>query len=279
MRVVVTGAGGGLGRAFVEGRPSGHDVLAFPHAELDVGDHRAVTDTIVPIAPEAIVNCAAMTNVDACEGDPDGAYRANAVGPHNLALAAKRCGAALLHVSTDYVFDGEKGAPYDELDATHPLSVYARSKLGGEERVRDVLPEHFVVRTGYVFGSGRDYLSRALERMERGETVGGIADRWGSPTYVAHLGERLWPLLATGRFGTYHLAGPEPTTWFDVLTRVRFLAGLPVSVDRQTADDLGLPAPRPRFSALTSLFLHEIGIDPLPGLDVALKEFLDGRRG
>src|SRR5207247_3074091 len=158
-----------------------HQVDAFTHGQLDIGNHRAVMGAIVPLAPEAIVNCAAMTDVDACEDEQEQAYRANSVGPHNLALAARSCGAALLHVSTDYVFDGEKGEPYDELDVPRPLSVYGRSKLGGEERVREVLPEHYVVRTGYVYGSGRDHVSRSVERLARGEPAGGIADRVGSP--------------------------------------------------------------------------------------------------
>ena len=279
MKIVVTGAEGGLGRAFLTRVPPQHEVHSLSHEQLDIGDHRAVMDRIPPLSPDVVVNVAAMTNVDACESDPELAYRANALGPHNLALAVRSCGSALLHVSTDYVFDGEKGGPYDELDAPNPLSVYARSKLGGEVLVREVLPEHFVVRTGYVFGGGRDYLSKAVTRMEAGEPAGGLADRVGSPTYVVNLAERLLPLIGTGRFGTYHLAGSEPATWFDVLTRVRFLAGLPVSVERQTADELNLPAPRPRFSTLTSLFVHELGIDPMPPLDVALKEFLDGRSG
>ena len=141
-----------------------------------------------------------MTAVDRCESEQEAAYRVNAAGPHNLALAARRCGAALLHVSTDYVFDGSKGGPYDELDPPNPLSVYGRSKLGGEERVREILPEHFVVRTGYVFGSGRDHLTRSLDRLRRGEEAGGITDRIGSPTYVVHLAERL-PAMAGGDQG------------------------------------------------------------------------------
>jgi len=204
---------------------------------------------IPPLAPAVIVNCAAMTAVDRCESEQEAAYRVNAAGPHNLALAARRCGAALLHVSTDYVFDGSKGGPYDELDPPNPLSVYGRSKLGGEERVREILPEHFVVRTGYVFGSGRDHLTRSLDRLRRGEEAGGITDRIGSPTYVVHLAERLLPLIRTGRFGTYHLAGSEAAPWFDVLRRARDIAGLAGSITPQSAVDLGLPAPRPANSA------------------------------
>ena len=154
--------------------------------------------------------------------------------------------------------------------------MYARSKLGGEELVRHVTPEHFVVRTGWIFGGGPDHLSRTVARMRAGEPGAGLTDRVGTPTFVRHLAERLLPLVLTGRFGTYHLAGPEPASWFDVLTRIRFLAGLPVEVERQLVQDLDLPAPRPTNSALTSLFAGDLGL-ALPPLDVALKEFLDGQ--
>jgi dTDP-4-dehydrorhamnose reductase len=276
MKLLVTGAGGTVARAFLEQVPSHHDVAAFTHAALDVGDHHAVMQTVVPLAPDAVVNLAAMTRVDDCETEREVAYRSNAIGPHNLALAARRCGAMLLHVSTDYVFDGTKESPYDELDRPNPISVYARTKLGGEELVRRHLPEHFVVRTGWIFGGGPDHLSRTVSQMRGGEPGAGLSDRVGTPTYVAHLAERLLPLLLTERFGTYHLAGPEPASWFDVLTRIRFLAGLPVEVERQLVQDLDLPAARPLNSALVSLFAGDLGLT-LPPLDVALKEFLDGQ--
>ena len=274
MRIAVTGAGGGLGRAFLDACPSHHDVHAFAHEELDVGDHHIVMQRVVPLRPELIVNCAAFTKVDACESDPTRAYRDNALGPQSLALAARSSGAMLLHVSTDYVFDGGKEEPYDELDAPNPLGVYGRSKLAGEAFVRSLLPEHFVVRTGYVFGGGNDYLTGALRRLAAGEAAGGIADRTGTPTYVRHLAERLLPLVLTGRFGTYHLAGPQPTTWFDVLSRASELGGLRGPVDVQRTEQLDLMAPRPRNSALTSLFLTELGVPPMPSLDDALRDLL-----
>ena len=276
MRLVVTGSGGAVARAFLAEVPGHHDVYPFAHAELDVGDHHAVMQRVVPVKPDAIVNLAAMTRVDDCETEREEAYRSNTIGPHNLALAARRCGAVLLHVSTDYVFDGEKGSPYDELDRPNPISVYARTKLGGEVMVRRHLPEHFVVRTGWLFGGGNDHLSRTVAAMREGESGRALADRVGTPTFVRHLAERLLPLVLTERFGTYHLAGPEPASWFDVLTRIRFLEGLPVSVERQEVQDLDLPAARPANSALTSLFTEDLGVGPLPSLDVALKEFIDG---
>lgn len=276
MKLAVTGAGGGLARAFLDQVPGHHDVHALTHEELDVGDHHAVMTTLVPMLPDAVLNFAAFTKVDACESDPERAFRDNALGPQSLALAARASGAVVLHVSTDYVFDGEKGSPYDELDPPNPLSVYARSKLAGEAFVRQLVPEHFIVRTGYVFGAGRDYFSGQLRKLADGGTAAGLADRVGSPTYVRHLAARLLPLLLGGRFGTYHLAGPEPCSWFDLLLRAKRVGSLPGDVVPQKADELGLPAARPRDSSLTSLYAAAVGLDPLPSLDAALAEVLGG---
>jgi dTDP-4-dehydrorhamnose reductase len=274
VRLVVTGAAGGLGRAFLAQVGAHHDVHPFTHHDLDVGDYHAVMQTVVPLAPDAILNFAAQAKVDACERDPDQAYRTNAMGTQNLALAARQAGGMLLHISTDYVFDGEKGSPYDEVDPANPLSVYGRSKLAGETFVRTLAPEHFIVRTAWIFGSGSDFLSGALRSLSAGERVTAVADRTGSPTFVHHLAERVIPLLLTGRFGTYHVAGPEPVSWFEAAARLKALGGLPGELEPVAAAELRLPAPRPRYSALTSIFAAEVGLTPLPPLDVALKAVL-----
>lgn len=275
MRIVVTGAGGGLGSALVARLPGHHDVIALTRADLDVGDHDAVMRTIVPLRPEAVLNAAAFTQVDANETDHRRAFRDNAQGPHSLALAAHACDAAMLHVSTDYVFDGTKGAPYDETDEPRPLSVYGRAKLAGERFVRQSLREHMIVRVGYVFGSGRDYLSGQVEALRRGGSAAGLEDRVGTPTCVDDLADRLLPLLLTHRWGTYHLAGPDTASWYQVLLRCKEIGGFPGSVVGQRADELGLPALRPVASALTSVFVENLSVPAFPPLDDALARMVN----
>jgi dTDP-4-dehydrorhamnose reductase len=251
--------------------PSHHDVIPLTHSELDVGEYGAVMRTILRIQPDLVLNFAAFTAVDENERDPLRAARDNTLGPANLAMASRDCDAAMLHVSTDYVFDGEQADPYDELSDPRPLSVYGRSKLAGERAVERLLPRSFIVRTGYVFGGGNDYLTTAIGALARGEAVGGVADRIGTPTYVVHLAERLLPIALSGRYGAFHLGGPEPATWFDVLERVKALGGFSGDVYKQTSAELGLPAPRPTNSALTSVFVPHLGIPQMPSLDDGLR--------
>ena len=279
MRIALTGASGGLGRAFLTRAAAGHDVIPFTHARLAVEDGDAVLAAITASRPAVVIHAAAMTSVDGCELDPAQAARVNAVGTGNVARAARRAGACLVAISTDYVFDGEKGEPYHESDTPNPLSVYGRTKLGGEREAQQIVADHLIVRTSWVFGGGSDFLTGALTRLAAGESVPAIADRIGSPTFVGHLAERLVPLVESGTRGVVHLAGPEPSAWHDVLSTAVETLGLPGDVTPQKAEELNRPAPRPRNSSLTSSVLPETPVPPMPPLDAALREVLEGIRG
>lgn len=273
MRIAVTGAGGGLGRAFLERAPQHHEIFPFTHEELPVEERHTVMRLLVPAYPDLVLHFAAMTRVDGCEEDPDRAFRVNAAGTGNVALAARKAGALLVHVSTDYVFDGEKGEPYHEFDRTNPISVYGASKLAGEQQAR-LAPEHLIVRTSWVFGATGDYVTRSVGDLREGKAVGAVVDRTSTPAYVGHLAERLVPLALTGRRGVVHLGGPEPATWFDLLSRAKGLGELPGEVSEQKSGDMGLVAPRPTNSALRSVVLEEGEIPAMPPLDEALRELL-----
>ena len=278
MKVVVTGAGGGVGRALREAAPGHHEIEWLAHDDLAVEDRHSVLQRVAGADPDVIVHLAAMTRVDDCELDPDAAYRANALGTANVALAAREAGALLLALSTDYVFDGTKGEPYHEFDRPAPLSVYGASKLAGEEEARRLAPECLVVRTSWVFGGGDDFITGALRRLAAGEEVAAIVDLHGTPTYAPHLAERLLPLAVSGLRGVVHLGGPERTTFLDLVGRARELGGLPGTTAEQKADDLGRPAPRPPDSSLRSLVLEGATVEPMPPLDDALRDLL-GRIG
>lgn len=273
MRIAVTGAGGGVGRAFLRSAPAHYPVTAFTHEDLPVEDRHQVMRALAAAEPEAILHLAAMTAVDGCEQDPERAFAVNALGTRNVALAGREVGAFVVYLSTDYVFDGDKEAAYHEFDRTNPRSVYGASKLAGEAEVRRHAGEHLVVRTSWLFGSGDDYVSRAMGQLAAGETAGGVVDRTGTPTFVPHLAEMLPRLIVSGIRGTVHVAGPETTTWFDLLERAKRLGGLTGEVVEQKSADLGLPAHRPSNSALKSLVLREE--HALPPLDDAIRDHLE----
>jgi dTDP-4-dehydrorhamnose reductase len=204
MRILVTGAGGQLGRALVR-LATDHTVLALGRAEADITD-LAVADRIAAAGPDLVVNAAALTDVDGCEAAPDAAFLVNALGARNVALGARRAGAALVQLSTEYVFDGTKGGPYWEFDPPCPLNVYGASKLAGEDLVRGVQPATYVVRTSWLYGlGGANFVTKILALADERDELAVVDNEVGSPTFCDDLAPAVLALAATGAYGTYHL--------------------------------------------------------------------------
>jgi len=264
MRILVTGAGGQVGSELAAHLPH-HDLVAVDHTQLDVADRHQVEQTVGSVLPDAVVNCAAWTDVDGCESDPERAYRANALGVRHLAVACARIGAHLVHVSTDYVFSGAKDGPYLEWDRPDPRSVYGHSKLGGELEVAAHARSWAIARTSWVFGrSGRNFIDTILARAREGAPLRVVTDQRGCPTYARDLAGVL-ALLATGRHqGTFHVTNQGACTWHELARAALELAGLdPASVGETTSATFARPAPRPANSVLADTALAASGLPRL----------------
>ncbi len=275
MRVVVTGAAGQLGSE-VPGASADHDVVALGHGDLDVADGDAVARTDDRHGPDAIVNCAAYNAVDAAETDPDGARLVNVDGPRNLARAAASAGAHLVHLSTDYVFDGRAETPYVETDEPAPATVYGRSKLDGELAVAEHATSWAVVRTAWVFGRvGRSLVETVLARARAGEALRMVDDQRGSPTCALDLAVAVARIATGAHTGVFHVTNGGDCTPHELARDVLELAGLGAAdLQAITTAELGRPAPRPRFSVLRSERLHEAGLAPLRHYREALRALI-----
>jgi len=253
MKILLAGAGGQLGTALQACLPA-DSVAAFAHGQLDIADLDAVRRAVAAVVPDVVVNAAAYNKVDAAETESDAAFRGNAVGPRNLALAAAERGCAVLHVSTDYVFDGRGSRPYHEYDRTGPRSAYGRSKLAGEEAVRALNPRHYVVRTAWVYHhTHAANFPRTMLRLAEKGGVRVVSDQFGSPTYAPHLARAIARLLETGAFGTWHFAGAGEASWFELTRELFAQLGVGASVTPVSTAEFPRPAERPRYSVLATI--------------------------
>ncbi len=278
MRLLLTGAGGLVGRTLVRHCTAlGDEVLAHTHESLDIANESAVITTFERERPEVVINCAALTDVDACELDPERARAANAIGPANLALACSRTGASLVTISTDYVFDGNKEGFYTQRDDPRPLSVYGRVKLEGERLAQAACARTIVVRSGWIFGmGGKNFLSQVIELGKRGVRLKAIRDGYGTPTFAIDLAARLRELAGLDLPGIYHVVNDGDGTSYEGFVREALAAaGLnEVFVESVTMESLKRPAPRPRNSRLRCVLSPALGLKPLPEWREALREFV-----
>jgi dTDP-4-dehydrorhamnose reductase len=264
MKLLVTGAAGMLGREVVAAAERlGHEVAAWDLPECDLTDAGATLSAIRRLEPRAVVNCAAYTNVDGAEADEATATLVNGDAAGNVARACTAAGARLVHVSTDYVFDGSKREPWVESDATCPLGAYGRSKLHGEDLVRAELPDHAIVRTAWLFGPhGPNFVSTMLRLAAERDEVQVVTDQVGSPTFAGHLAPALVDMAERTDTGIFHGAGAGSCSWYELTLEAYDAAGVACRVLPTTAEQFARPAPRPAYSVLGSEREHPITLPP-----------------
>jgi dTDP-4-dehydrorhamnose reductase len=278
LRILITGAGGLVGRALNDHCVRLDDeVLAYDRNGLDIANATQVEQIVAEVKPEVIINCAAWTDVDGCESDVERSKAVNELGPENLALSSRKTGSLLITISTDYVFDGTKDGFYTQRDNPNPLSIYAQSKLDGERRAQSAHARSVVVRTGFVFGrGGKNFLSTVVDRTRRGEKVKAIADAWGTPTYANHLAARLRELAEIDLPGLFHVVNSgDGTNYADFALSALNLAGCDASnLEVVLMEAVNRPAPRPKNSRLRCLLSNALGLQPLPHWQEGLGQFV-----
>lgn len=260
-KLLITGAQGQLGQA-LQAQFVDHEVMAWDIQDLDICQIEQVRKAVNHLRPDIVINAAAFTQVDQAETHQEAAYRGNALGPRNLALATKEMNVPLVHFSTDYIFDGRQSRPYHEFDQPNPLSVYGRSKLAGENEVQKGNPRHFIVRTAWLYHLVGKNFPQTILRLANQEEVRVVHDQFGSPTFAPHLAQAVSRLLETDSYGTYHLAGSGGASWYDFTKALYHARGIQTSVTPITTAEYPLPAPRPAYAVLRSLQDPSITLPP-----------------
>lgn len=278
MKLLIAGAAGQLGQALLrEAAARNWEAVGVDLEHMDITDPRAIRQQLARHRPEVVVNAAAATRVDDLESNADLALRVNGLGPRNLAVACRQLGCKLIHLSTDYVFDGTQDRPYLEWDATGPVSVYGASKLLGEELVRQQWTDHFIVRTAWLYGlPGPNFVTAILAKgrsLQPGQEIKVVADQRGSPTSTLALAPQLLALAQTEAFGTYHAACHGETTWYEFARLILETAGLRAAVAPCSTAEYPRPARRPANSVLANRLLALQGLDLMPHWQAAFREF------
>jgi dTDP-4-dehydrorhamnose reductase len=281
LKALITGAGGQLGRALLATAPAGIELRATGHAELDVADAPAVAALMHSFAPDVVLNAAAFTGVDAAESAPQAAARANSQGPEVLAAACRNAGAWLVHVSSDYVFDGAQARPYDTQARPNPLSVYGRTKLAGELAVaRELAGRSTVVRASWLYGAGGGFPARMLALMQSRPQLAVVSDQVGVPTHAAGLAQVLWALAARRAPGVLHWCDSGVASWYDFAVAIAeeglrkgLLKSAP-AIRAISSAEYPTPAARPPYSLLDKRATEQLLGRAAPHWRSALRETL-----
>ena len=251
-KMIITGCNGQLGREMNRLYAGNTDIelINTDVDELDITSIDAVMKLVKEVNPYAIINCAAYTAVDACETNQDIAFKVNTIGPRNLAIAARETGAKLLHVSTDYVFDGTKETPYYESDPICPQSVYGSTKAEAEKMVQQMADRYFILRTAWLYGDGKNFAKTMLRLAETNDTVKVVGDQYGTPTSAYELAKGIDSLLFSDNYGLFHATCEGSCNWAEFAAEIFRLAGKDTKVQAITTAEYGAPANRPAHSVL-----------------------------
>ena len=251
-KIIVTGANGQLGRAINQqyAGKTEYELINTDVDELDITSIESVMDLAREVQPYAIINCAAYTAVEACEKEEDLAFRINAIGARNLSIAASETGARLVHVSTDYVFDGKGSRPYRETDPVGPQGAYGRTKLAGENFVKEFSERHYIVRTAWLYGDGKNFVKTMLRLSETNDVVRVVKDQVGSPTSAVELAKAIAYLLPTENYGLFHGTCEGDCSWAQFTEEIFRLADRKTKVEPITSEEYGAAVKRPAYSIL-----------------------------
>ena len=275
MKILITGSNGMLGHDLIEVLKDNHELLLTTSKTLDITDGDSVMDFIVKSNPDIVINSAAYTDVDGCESNPDLAYNVNGEGVKNLALACREVDCPLVHISTDYVFNGQNDRPWVEDDEIGPISIYGKSKLKGEEHIKEILEKYFIVRTAWLYGvNGRNFPTTMLELAQNHSEITVVYDEVGTPTYTPDLAKGISKLIETDYYGTYHLTNSGNCSWCEFARYIFEVADVDVNVIPVTASEFARPAPRPSYSVLENRNWVENGFEPLRNYKEAIKEYI-----
>lgn len=273
MRILLTGAGGMLGRD-MQSVFADQEIICFDIAELDITVLDDVRNLVTEASPDFVIHCAAYTNVDQCEAEPEKAYLVNGIGARNMAMVCEDLRCPLVYISTDYVFDGEKGTLYNEWDNTNPVNQYGLSKLLGERYVSAFCSRYYIVRTAWLYGShGRNFVDTILALLSERDRLEVVNDQVGCPTYTMDLAKKIRELTGKG-YGTYHVTNSGSCSWYDFARMIAAKKGFNKEIVPVSSEAFKRPAKRPAYSVLGSTMLRLEGLTEMRRWDEALEEYL-----
>lgn len=292
MKVLITGAKGQLGKQITNILRNGQseigklpqeyenvEIIGVDVDVLDITDINAVRSYLTDVKPEIIINCAAYTNVDACESNEDLAFKINALGPRNLAIISNEVNAKLVHVSTDYVFSGEGTVPFKEYDETIPVSVYGKTKLAGEKFVREIADKYYIIRTAWLYGyEGSNFVYTIIKAGKEKGYLTVVDDQRGNPTNAEDLAHHMLKVAVTEEYGTYHCTGTGECSWYDFASKIIEFSNIDCKVDPVTSNDYVRAAKRPSYSSLDNMMLRVTVGDEMRNWEDALKVFLNNKK-